>query len=65
MLQVHALDEIHGDEFRRTIFANVEYADDILMDDRLGKQDLLLEAFQRQRRAGNFREKGLECNDSA
>ena len=46
VLQVRALDEIHRDEFRRAVLANIEDTDHVLVDDLLRQQNFLLQSFQ-------------------
>ena len=41
VLQIRAFDEIHRDEFRCAVLANVENADHVLVDDLLREQHFL------------------------
>src|SRR5262252_6395575 len=59
-LQVHTLDEVHRDELRRAVLADIKNADDVFVDDRLCKEHFLLESFQRGWSSSHLRQDRFE-----
>src|SRR5215831_5968210 len=59
-LQVHTLDEVHRDELRRAVLADIKNADDVFVDDRLCKEHFLLESFKCRRSSSHLRQDRFE-----
>src|SRR5262245_22251064 len=59
-LQVHALNEVHRDELRPAVLTDIENTDDVFVDDRLCKENFLLESFECRRSSRHLRQDRLE-----
>src|SRR5262249_23180581 len=63
-LKIHAFDEVHRDELRGAVLADIEDANDVLVDDFLRQQQFLFETLKRGGGLRQFCEDGFDRNDA-